>query len=108
MLISVTRPPDGSFRSCLTKAKPVAGSRARNQVSPLGSILSFDSARASRCGASCQFGRNPNNFTAFSEVILRRSSWGTPAKIRSRNGPEVLGNGVVRQANGARLAIVFH
>jgi len=34
--IYVTLPSDGIFASSLTKAEPVAGSRARNQVSPFG------------------------------------------------------------------------
>ena len=34
--ISVTWPPDQAFAWCLTKAEPVTGSRARNQLSPLG------------------------------------------------------------------------
>jgi len=29
-------PPDGAFAWCMTKAEPVSGSPARNQVSPFG------------------------------------------------------------------------
>src|SRR5712691_1511964 len=48
------------------------------------------SARPGKAGAhldasGCQLTRNPNSFAAFSAVILRTTSSGVPAKMRSRN-----------------------
>lgn len=65
---------------------------ARARLSPIAGLEAAAYDRSERRtpvkpgdGGGSQFISNENIFAAFSDVILRKSSWGTPSNIRDRN-----------------------